>query len=92
MKKVLVVCPLSNMKKYEKELKRCQIVGFRGKTAPKDGEPEDVFYLNNLAWMPKDRVSYEVEGDELLIRVRLSDGDILALGDADGIAEKRVIK
>jgi len=90
MKKILVVSPLEDMKLHESKLKRCQVVGFRGK----DKDETEVFFKNNLEAHPEDRVdmSFDKSRGELVIRVKMHPGEFLAIGDDEGVAAKEVLK
>jgi len=90
MKKQFVVCDLDGYKKYEKSLKRCQIVGFR---ATDPSTKNEVFVKKNLSFLPENfsKMSYSQETEELTIKIKIQRGQFLALGDGSGISKKEII-
>jgi len=90
MKKVFISCPLTEYRKHESKLKRAQVLGFRAKEPEKKRE---VFYLQNLEFYPKDcgKIEFDKTTGEVIIRIRLREGEFLAIGDAQGSMEKTMI-
>jgi hypothetical protein len=48
----------------------------------------DQFQINGLEMEPRDRFVFEKTETELVIRVRLADGEFLAIDEEAGLAEK----
>jgi len=89
LKKVFVICQLNDLKTKESVLNRCQIVGFRGKGP----DEREVFFKNNLDCYPPERfrMDYDKKSGEFIIAMKVYPGDVVALGDEDGVAIKEVV-
>ena len=85
MKKVFVVDKLESENLQNSLLKKSLIVAYR-----KDNK---LFY-QNIEFHPKagGSINFEPMTGDLVIRVKLRNGDFLAIGDYDGVAEKGKIE
>jgi hypothetical protein len=46
------------------------------------------FQINGLEFVPSERFAFEKTESELIIKIRLSDGEFVALDEEQGLAEK----
>lgn len=86
MKKVIVICPINDLKANQTKLKKCQTIGFRAK----NGDRKDVFCKQDFEIYPPDKGSIEFSSvkDEIIFRLKVLPGEIVAIGDDEGTVKK----
>lgn len=83
MNKFFVVASLSDLNGVcrQKKIRNALVIGFRSR---------DKFHSSNISGDV--RVSFCEINEELVFRVKLKDGDYVALGDHDGKIEKVIVQ
>lgn len=81
MKKKLIFGDLSGVEKRSRQMNSAQIMAFR--------QGDKVHVSNFDSDEGRVSISFDKGKEELVLRLKLRNNDYVALGDANGIAEKR---